>query len=236
MEKNLTNSRLDRQNILNNCETKDERTRTDQIIRPVLRGRDIKRNGYEWAGLYCICTFPAKHLQIDEYASIRDYFESACWSEEIPNNYGKMKLEQTGQSHTIDGIKFKSRKKTSNAWFETQDTIAYMDDFKMQRFVWTAVNSEYRFVALDKEIYYNNSIFHGISDKAIGIASIMNSTIMCFYLMLLSSSDYQYGGKELMQMIPIPIKIKNITYTDNSVQKLYHLTDEEMNFISSSVK
>lgn len=36
-----------RQEILDNCKTEDERKRTDELIRPILRGRDIKRYSYE---------------------------------------------------------------------------------------------------------------------------------------------------------------------------------------------
>ena len=50
-----------RSEILANCRDAAERKRTEQIIRPILRGRDIKRYAYEWAHLYIIATFPAKH-------------------------------------------------------------------------------------------------------------------------------------------------------------------------------
>ena len=111
-----------------------------------------------------------------------------------------------------------------------------MDDFSRRRFIWTAVNSEYRFLAIEKEVYYNNSIFHGVSNRAKGIASIMNSSIMQYYLKLLSTEGYQYGGKEMMGQIPIVNEIENIEYPEEKLKKLYHLTDEEMNLISSSVK
>ena len=42
-----------------------------------------------------------------------------------PVGTGKLRLEQTGVKHEYKGIKFKSRKKTSNKWFETQDSIGY---------------------------------------------------------------------------------------------------------------
>ncbi|MDE7292660.1 MAG: type II restriction endonuclease, partial [Treponemataceae bacterium] len=41
-----------RDEILSNCKTEEERKKTAEIIRPILRGRDIKRYGYDWAGLY----------------------------------------------------------------------------------------------------------------------------------------------------------------------------------------
>ena len=43
-----------RNEILANCQTEEERARTSNIIRPIIRGRDIKRYGYEWAGLWLI--------------------------------------------------------------------------------------------------------------------------------------------------------------------------------------
>lgn len=88
-----------------------------EIIRPILRGRDIKRYSYEFADLYLICTFPSKHYNIDKYPAIRDYLLT----------FDKRKLEQSG-AKAIDGIiGNNARKKTNNQWFETQDSIAYWE-------------------------------------------------------------------------------------------------------------
>lgn len=43
-----------RDEILSNCQTPEERQRTEELIRPILRGRDIKRYGYDWANLWLI--------------------------------------------------------------------------------------------------------------------------------------------------------------------------------------
>jgi len=45
-----------RDEILAACQTEDERQRTEVVIRPILRGKDIKRYGYDWAGLWLINT------------------------------------------------------------------------------------------------------------------------------------------------------------------------------------
>ena len=37
-----------------NCRDEEERRRTEEIIKPVLRGRDIGRYYYKWAGLWLI--------------------------------------------------------------------------------------------------------------------------------------------------------------------------------------
>ncbi|WP_208388466.1 class I SAM-dependent DNA methyltransferase [Helicobacter pylori] len=40
--------------ILNACKTQEERERTERLIKPILRGKDIKRYSYEWAGEWII--------------------------------------------------------------------------------------------------------------------------------------------------------------------------------------
>ena len=101
-----------------------------EIIRPILRGRDIKKYGYEFANLYLICTFPSKHYNIEQYPAIKDWLINGDWVlPKSPIGTGMLRLEQTGSEHTIEGVKFKSRKKTSNKWFETQDSISYWDDY-----------------------------------------------------------------------------------------------------------
>ena len=80
-----------RDEILANCQTDDERTRTAELIRPILRGRDIKRYGYEWAELWLIATFPSRHYSIDEYPAVKQYLLS----------FGIERLEQTGKTHIV---------------------------------------------------------------------------------------------------------------------------------------
>lgn len=77
-----------RDEILANCKTEEERQRTAELIRPILRGRDIKRYGYDWANLWLINThngvkgkipriniedYPAVKVHLDQYwDKIRD--------------------------------------------------------------------------------------------------------------------------------------------------------------------
>ena len=102
-----------RNEILDNCQTEEERKRTEELIRPILRGRDIKRYGYEWAELWLIATFPSRHYNIEDYPAVKQYLLS----------FGIERLEQTGKVHNVNGERIKSRKKTNNKWFETQDSI-----------------------------------------------------------------------------------------------------------------
>lgn len=135
-----------RDEILNNCQTLEERKRTEELIRPILRGRDIKRYGYEWAGLYIIATFPSRNYDIEKYPAVKKYLLSFAEDSLRKAGYGwvadtyladfcKQKLSQTGEFVVIEGKRIrigssdeKARKKTSNKWFETQDSISYWDE------------------------------------------------------------------------------------------------------------
>lgn len=103
-----------RDEILSNCQTEEERKRTAELIRPILRGRDIKRYGYEWANLYLIATFPARHYNIDSFPAVKEYLLSFAYDSLLENGndwvaknylaeFCKQKLEQTGQEIIING-------------------------------------------------------------------------------------------------------------------------------------
>ena len=124
-----------RKEILANCQSAEEKERTEELIRPILRGRDIKRYGYEWADLWLIATFPSRHYDIELYPAVKEYLLS----------FGIERLEQTGTVHKINEEKFKSRKKTNNKWFETQDSINYWDLFFQPHICWKTVGRNLTF-------------------------------------------------------------------------------------------
>ena len=93
-----------RNEILTKCHTDDERQRTAELIRPILRGRDIKRYGYEWANLYLIATFPSRHYDIEEYPAVKEYLLS----------FGMERLEQTGKKYNIGNQQVTARKMTNH--------------------------------------------------------------------------------------------------------------------------
>ena len=101
--------------------TRDALVRDDpksaEILKPVLRGRDIARYRANWAGLWLISTFPSLGLDIEDYPAVKRYLLS----------FGKARLAQEGRRLPGGG---RSRKKTSNAWYELQDSCAYHEVFK----------------------------------------------------------------------------------------------------------
>ena len=147
-----------RDEILSNCKDEAERKRTEELIRPILRGRDIKRYEYSWADLYLIATFPARHYDIEQYPAVKAYLLSFAEDYLRKNgcewvvadylaDYCRQKLSQTGKFIVINGTelsisgkKEKARKKTSNKWCETQDSISYWEDFDKPKITWGNLN------------------------------------------------------------------------------------------------
>ena len=69
-----------RDEILASCHSEDERKRTAELIRPILRGRDIKRYGYEWANLWLINTHNGikgklERIHIEDYPAVKAHFD-----------------------------------------------------------------------------------------------------------------------------------------------------------------
>lgn len=73
-----------RNEILANCKDKAEKERTAKLIRKMLRGRDIKRYSYEWAGLWVINAHngyknqngeKVEAINIENYPSLKKHFD-----------------------------------------------------------------------------------------------------------------------------------------------------------------
>ena len=227
-----------RNEILNNCLSEDERTRTDEIIRPILRGRDIKRYGYDWDNKWLIATFPSRHYDIDLYPALKSYLLK----------FGKEKLEQSGKKYQINGVLVKSRKKTNNQWFETQDSIAYWDLFFQPKICWKAVGRRLAFALVEEGIYLTApaSFISGGSNNEILLAYLC-SAVANYYINQYSDST---GAGDLMLNIqslvklPIPqqqsqklidaIKRENDDLIDQSIFEIYGFSKDEIDFICES--
>ncbi|MGN8522749.1 DUF7149 domain-containing protein [Helicobacter pylori] len=74
-----------REEILNACKTQEERERTEALIKPILRGKDIKRYSYEWAGEWLINThngytsnlkFKIPPIDIEKYPATKAHLDA----------------------------------------------------------------------------------------------------------------------------------------------------------------
>ncbi len=184
-----------------------EDPRSAELLKPILRGRDIKRYRAEWAGLWVIATLPSLHVDIENYPAIKRYLLS----------YGKEKLEQTGET-LVDGSK--SRKKTPHQWFELQDTCAYHAEFERDKLVWGNLSVQPRF-AVDTDassISAPTNLLTG-TDQIKYIAAILNSSF-CYWSMRRLAYSREHGYMEykkiFVEQIHIPkiSKVRQQPFTD----------------------
>ena len=134
-----------------------------EIIRPILRGQDIEKNEINFSQKYLIALFPSKKYSIDDFPAIKNWLQNGDWvllktkkNPPTPLGSGILRLQQTGQKQTFKGISFTSRKKTSNKWFELQDSIAYSEDFFKQKIVFSRISGTNPKFALDNNQFMLN--------------------------------------------------------------------------------
>ena len=245
-----------RNEILSNCKDDDERARTAELIRPILRGRDIKRYSYEWANLWLIATFPSRHYDIDKFPSVKAHLESYY------DGHGNEVLEQTGAIHIINGEKVKSRKKTSNKWFETQDSISYWEDFSQPKIVYAELARTGNAFTIDTKCYmvsntaYVMTIRNNDKKTLNYLLGFLNSRVMLYSLNQITSRFDETGWRWLRQFVEhlrIPhnnnmsLIAEIVSDTNKSNQKInsekinkmvysaYDLSTEEVEYINKKL-
>lgn len=213
----------------------------DGKIRPILRGRDIKRFGYEWAGMYLIATFPSRHYDIEQYPAVKQYLLS----------FSKEKLEQTGTTYSVNGKKVKSRKNTNNKWFETQDSISYWDDFFKPKIVWGNLNTHGNYALAPEEMFINAPACMIVPGSNYLLAAL-NSKIADYYIRTLgvvrNGGFFEYKPM-FVEQIPIPkitkeqenqidtIMLSSLSMVDKEakiseiIEGIYGFSDEEITFL-----
>ena len=235
---------IKRNEILNNCTTEEERQKTDDIIRPILRGRDIKRYSYEFAEQYIIATFPSRQYNIDDYQSVKSHLLS----------FGIDRLEQTGKKYVINGKIVKARKKTNNKWFETQDSISYWEDFFKPKIVWTELSDESKF-AVCNDLIPLNTVFFLTGEHLNHLLGLLNSKLIHWYFTTCIGTSsgvgtnrwlkytieqlplVQYTNEELSQLVSSCLSNNKMdmivceSKIDNLICRMYGLTEEESGFI-----
>ncbi|QIX83241.1 class I SAM-dependent DNA methyltransferase [Chryseobacterium indologenes] len=219
-----------------------EDPKSAEIIRPLLRGRDIKRYSFEFADLYLITTFPSLKIDIELYPAVKQHLLS----------FGYDRLKQTGDKG--------SRKKTNNQWFETQDSISYWEDFYRQKIVWKIIGDQMAFFIDNKNLIVNNACYILTGNYLEYLVIILNSKIIKWYSYLTNMNktgvgDMQVGAQNVV-LFPIPILTENEQkpfkallqkillakqnnedstelekLSNNLVYSTYNLIDEEIKFI-----
>ncbi len=166
-----------------------------ELIKPVLRGKDITAWNTISKNEYLICTLPAMKINIEQYPAIKNYLLL----------FGIEHLEQSGKKG--------SRKKTSNKWFETQDTIAYYKSFAKPKIIYPEVTKYRPFMYDESGIMVNKTCFilvekenskHEIPLKV--LCAILNSTLADFWIWYNCpevGDDRRHMGKIYFENFPL---------------------------------
>jgi hypothetical protein len=218
--------------------------KSKELIKPVLRGRDIQRWYAKPEETWLISTFPALKINIDNYQGIKNYLLAV----------GQKKLEQSGE--------IGSRKKTTNQWFETQDTIAYWKEFEKPKIMYQVLQVKPCFIYDEDGLYCNNSMWFIPTDDKV-LLGVLNSK-MGWWLISKYCTAIQNGYQLIWKYFSqIPIATGNDivrnqitglvnqilaikkqkpaadttaleTQIDQLVYELYDLTEEEIKIIENS--
>ncbi len=241
-----------RDEILNACKTQEERERTEKLIKPILRGKDIKRYSYEWADLWVINThngytsFSHKipPIDIEKYPAIKAHLDS---------HYDAI-VTRCDQGDTPYHLR----------------NCAYLEDFEKEKIVYPETSQGAYFIYENSQIFLEKTAFTIVSDayNLKLLTALLNSKLITFYFKnfcggcILGKSGYQYN-KHALEKIPIPqITEKNQELArkitdgaeqiltlkekdpkantqklekeiDALVYQLYNLTDEEIKIIEN---
>lgn len=228
-----------RNEIINCCKTEDEKKRTDELITPVLRGRDIRKYGYIPNGLFQINTHNGvkekniQRIKVEYYPSVKKHLDS----------YYEKLAKRSDKGDTPYNLR----------------NCAYLMDFYSPKIVYpetTVRRSEFFYD--DEGFLLDKTCFFISGENLKFIEGLLTSKLMEWYLerecRLLGKTTIQYS-KQWMENIPIPYTSKeqqqpiidlvdkilaakkadatSDTTTlerkiDELVYKLYGLTDEEI--------
>ena len=162
---------------------------SEQIIKPWLRGKDIKRWRPEWAGLYII--FTRRGIDIEQYPAIKEHL--SWWYTELEPKKTRTQLGP-------------GRKPGEYSWYEIQDSTAYFREFDRPKIVWKKTSFSPAFL-FDSSGFYLSNTLHCISGVDSWLAGVMNSSIMEFLMVLsinLLRGEYIELTSTRIEPLPVP--------------------------------
>ena len=186
--------------------------KSEEIIRPILRGRDIKRYSYDFANLYIITTFPSLKIDIEEYPAVKQHLLT----------FGYNRLKQTGDVG--------ARKKTNNQWFETQDSISYWDDLNSQKIIWGEISDKTKFcIDLDGKFLNEATTFLMTGNSLLYLLGILNSKLS-EYLFSKIGTTTGVGTvrwkKFTIEQLPVPFfKVEDRKVIEQMVRRIVENSD-----------
>ena len=167
-----------RAEILQNCTTKEEKERTAELIRPILRGRDIKRYGYEWADLWLINTHNGIKGKIPPI-NIRDY---PAIKQHLDLFWGKI-----------------SKRDDKGVTPYNLRNCAYLDDFNQSKIIYPNMTKYLPFVFDSNQFVTNQKCFIITGVNLSFLTAFLNSSLFK-YCFRDSFPELQGGTRELSKI------------------------------------
>ncbi|HDR05308.1 MAG TPA: restriction endonuclease, partial [Candidatus Marinimicrobia bacterium] len=182
-----------------------EDPKSAEILKPILRGRDIKRYGYEWAGLWIIFIpwhFPLHKDSTIEGASKKAEFEFQIQYPAIYRHLLKFKESLSRRNSAETGIRYE--------WYALQRCAAtYYPEFEKEKVVWKEMSQMPAFSYDNNQMFCNDTgrLLTGRNIKF--FIGLFNSVFFAY-----SFSNWHAGGalgdkgirfkSEFMSDYPIP--------------------------------
>ena len=182
-----------RDEILDNCATEDERQRTAELIRPILRGRDIKRYGYNWANLWLINTHNGirgklERIHIEDYPAVKAHLDQ----------YWDKISKRADKGETPYNLR----------------NCAYLEDFSKPKIIYPNMTKYMPFVFIEECYLTNQKCFIITGELMPYLTAFFNSSIFKFCFRD-SFPELQGGTRELSKIFFDKIPVKKITKAEN---------------------
>ena len=203
-----------RNEILSNCATEDERKKTDELIRPILRGRDIRRYSYDWANLWLI--WVPWHFPLHRDNSIQGASEKAekAFREQYPAVYNHLlqyKEQLAARNKAETGIRYE--------WYALQRWGAnYWEEFFRPKIIYPNMTKYMPFL-YDEKGYFTNQKCFIITGKYIAYLTAFLNSSLFKYCFRDSFPELQGGTRELSKIFFEKIQVKQITEERNEEYK-----------------
>ncbi len=172
-----------REEILNACKTQEERKRTETLIKPILRGKDIKRYSYEWAGEWLINT--------------HNGYTSSLKSKIPPIDIAKYPATKAHLDAHYDTIA--TRCDQGDTPYHLRN-CAYLEDFEKEKIVWAEMTDEPRFIYDNKGFYTNQTCYFIARDDKY-LFAILNSKVIYFFMRQMASNLGEGAFRWIKQFI-----------------------------------
>ena len=155
-----------------------------ELIKPILKGADIKRYYNITASNWII--FTRRGTNIENYPAIKEYLLDS-------------------KDDLTPGI---GRKKGNYNWFDIQDNTAFYKEFDKRKIIWTRLSNVNTFSISDNKEFTLDSSSFATYNESEYLCGILNSKVVLFYFKLGAVIWGKDGIKwfgEFFDNIPIPI-------------------------------